>query len=80
MPLWYPPIVVQFKPTSKLPYWKLQYPTYMKDTDFDAHIKFFKKTIKDNGETVEADIINLFGFTLGSIHCIMTHSSVTIVE
>ncbi len=40
----------------------------MKDTDLDAHIKFFKKTIKANGETVEADIINLFGFTLQSIH------------
>jgi len=28
------------------------------------HIKVFRKTIKDNGEIVEADIINLFGFIL----------------
>jgi hypothetical protein len=29
-----------------------------------AHIKVFKKAIKANGETLEVDIINLFGFTL----------------
>jgi hypothetical protein len=27
MPPWYPSVVVQFEPTSKLPYQKLQYPT-----------------------------------------------------
>jgi hypothetical protein len=47
-----------------LPCQKLQYPTYVKDIDHDAHIRVFKKIIKVNGETVEADIINLFGFTL----------------
>jgi len=52
------------KPTNKLPYKKLQYPTYVKDTDLDVHIKVFKKAIKANGETMEANIINLFGFTL----------------
>jgi hypothetical protein len=52
------------KPTNKLPYHKLQYPTYVKDTNPNAHIKVFKKTIKVNGEIVEANIINLFGFTL----------------
>jgi hypothetical protein len=36
----------------------------MKDINPDAHIKVFKKTIKANGETVEVNIINLFGFTL----------------
>jgi hypothetical protein len=46
-----------------LPYKKLQYPIYVKDNDLDAHIKVFKKAIKVNGEIVEADIINLFGFT-----------------
>jgi hypothetical protein len=46
-----------------LPYKKLQYPIYVKDNDSDAHIKVFKKAIKVNGEIVEADIINLFGFT-----------------
>jgi hypothetical protein len=30
----------------------------MKDIDRDAHIIIFKKVIKANGETMEADIIN----------------------
>ncbi len=51
------------EPTTKLPSRKLQYPTYVKDTDPDAHIKVFKKVIKANGEVVEANVINLFGFT-----------------
>ncbi len=42
---------------------KLQYPIYVKDTYPNAHIKIFKKAIKANGETMEADIINQFGFT-----------------
>jgi hypothetical protein len=46
-----------------LPYRKLQYPTYVKDIELDAHIRVFKKAIKTNGEIVEVDIINLFGFT-----------------
>ncbi len=52
------------EPTTKLPYRKLQYLTYVKDTDSDVHIEMFKKTIKANGETMEVDIINLLGFTL----------------
>jgi hypothetical protein len=36
----------------------------MKDIDPDAHIIIFKKAFKANGETMGADIINLFGFTL----------------
>ncbi len=65
IPPWYQPFAVQhvLKPTTK-PYMKLQYSTYVKDTDRDAHIRVFKKAIKANGETMEADIINLFGFTL----------------
>jgi hypothetical protein len=43
---------------------KLQYPTYLKDIDSDVHIRVFKKGIETNGEMGEADIINLFGFTL----------------
>jgi hypothetical protein len=42
---------------------KLQYPTYVKDTDLNVHIRVFKKVIKVNGETMEANIINMFGFT-----------------
>jgi hypothetical protein len=66
LPPWYQPLVVQHvsKPTTKLPYKKLQYPTYVKDTNLNVHIKMFKKPIKANGETMEVDIINLFGFTL----------------
>jgi hypothetical protein len=36
----------------------------MKDIDHDVHIRVFKKIIKVNGEIVDDDIINLFGFTL----------------
>jgi hypothetical protein len=36
----------------------------VKDTDLDVRVKVFKKTIQINGEIVEADIINMFGFTL----------------
>jgi hypothetical protein len=60
----YQPPIVQLvtKPTTKLPYMKLQYPTYVKDIDPDAHIKVLKKAIKTNGEIMEVDIINLFRF------------------
>jgi hypothetical protein len=64
MPPWRPLIAIQSKLTSKLPYQKFQYPTYMKVTNLDGHIIVFKKIIKVNGETMEANIINLFGFTL----------------
>jgi hypothetical protein len=43
-------------------YKKLQYPTDVKDLDPNAHIKILKKAIKDNGETMEVDLINMFGF------------------
>jgi hypothetical protein len=33
------------------------------DIDLDIHIKIFKKAIKVTGETMEVDIINIFGFT-----------------
>jgi hypothetical protein len=36
----------------------------MKDTNPNVHIKIFKKAIKANGKTMEANIINLYGFTL----------------
>ncbi len=45
-------------------YKKLQYPTYVKVSNFDDHIKVFKATIKTNGETMEVDIINMFGSIL----------------
>ncbi len=60
---WYQLILVLSKPTSKVPYQKFQYPTYVKDTDLDAHFRVFKKMIKANGETTKVNI-NLFGFTL----------------
>ncbi len=51
------------KTNNQLPYKKLQYPTYVKDINHDVHIRIFK-VIKANGDTMEADIINAFGFTL----------------
>jgi hypothetical protein len=36
----------------------------VKDTNHDTHIRVFKKAIKANGEIVEINIINMFGFTL----------------
>jgi hypothetical protein len=33
------------------------------DIDPYIHIKIFKKAIQVNGETMEVDIINLYGFT-----------------
>jgi hypothetical protein len=65
IPPWYQPPVVQpiSKLATKLPYKKLQYPTNVKNTNPDAHIKIFKKAIKTNGETTEVDIINMFSFT-----------------
>jgi hypothetical protein len=36
----------------------------VKDINPDVHIRICKKAIKANGETMEADIINLFGFIL----------------
>jgi hypothetical protein len=41
---------------------KLQYLTFIKDIDPDAHIRVFKKAMKVNGETIESNTINLFGF------------------
>ncbi len=66
IPPWYQQPIVQFvlEPTIKLSYKKLQYPTYVKNTNLNAHIKVFKKAIKANGETMEVDLINLVGFTL----------------
>jgi hypothetical protein len=65
IPPWYRPPFIQPipKPATKLPYMKLQYPTYVKNIDLDVHIKVLKKTIKANGETMKANIVNLFGFT-----------------
>ncbi len=58
------PLVTSPKLATKLPYKKLQYPTYVRNTNPDVHIKVFKKAIKTNGETVEVDIINnMFSFT-----------------
>jgi hypothetical protein len=64
MPPWYPPITIRYEPISKFSYQKFQYPTHVKDIDPIVHIKIFEKTIKANGETVETNIINMFGFIL----------------
>ncbi len=64
MPPWYPLVAIQCEPTNKLQHLNFQYPTYMKDTNFNAHIKVFKKAIRANREIMEPNIIDLFGFTL----------------
>ncbi len=60
----YPSVVIQLEPTSKLLFRKLQYPTYVNDTNLNVHIRIFKKVIKASMKIVEADIINMFNFTL----------------
>jgi hypothetical protein len=69
IPLWYQPPVMQLvlEPTTKLPYMKLQYPTYVKEINLNAHIKVLKKGIKASGEIIKSDIINLFNLLLGII-------------
>jgi hypothetical protein len=53
-PPWYPPLVAHLlELASKLSYKKLLYPTYVKDTNPNAHIRVFKKVIKGNGEIVK---------------------------
>jgi len=48
---------------SNKPYRRpLNYHKYVKDYDPDAHVKVFKATIKSNGETEDAEIVNLFSF------------------
>ncbi len=43
------------------------YPKYVKDFDLDAHVRMFKVVIKANSEIDDAEIINLFSFTLKDI-------------
>jgi hypothetical protein len=47
--------------------WPLNYPKYVKDSNPDAHVKMFKVVIKANSEIDDAEIINLFSFTLKDI-------------
>jgi hypothetical protein len=42
----------------------LNYPEYVKNFDPNAHVKFFKATIRTNGGIDNVEIINLFSFTL----------------
>jgi len=52
----------------KRPYcWPLNYVEYAKDVDPNAHVKAFKVAIKTNGETNDAEIVNLFSFNFGNI-------------
>jgi hypothetical protein len=36
----------------------------VKDSDPDAHVKVFKTTFRANGERKDAEIVNMFSFTL----------------
>jgi hypothetical protein len=42
----------------------LSYPIYKAGTNLDAHVRVFRKAINANGEKDDANIINLFCFTL----------------
>ncbi len=51
-----------------MPYcWPLNYLEYVKDFDPNVHVRVFKATIRTNGETEDAKIVNLFSFTLRDI-------------
>jgi hypothetical protein len=41
----------------------LNYPEYVKDFDLDVHVKVFEATIRANGETKDAKIVNMLSFT-----------------
>ncbi len=45
----------------------LNYLEYVKDSDPNVHVKVFKVAIIANGETNDAEIINLFNFTFKDI-------------
>jgi len=45
----------------------LNYPEYVKDLNPYAHVRVFKATIKENCETKDAKIVNLFSFSLKDI-------------
>ncbi len=47
--------------------WPLNYPKYVKDSDLNVHVRMFKVTIRENSETYDVEIVNLFGFTLRDI-------------
>jgi hypothetical protein len=66
IPPWYPTHTTQLipKPTTELTCKKLQYPIDVKEINPNAYIKVFKKAIKTNGQTMEANIINIFDFIL----------------
>jgi hypothetical protein len=42
----------------------LNYFEYVKDFDPDAHVKVFKANVRENSETHDAKIVNMFNFTL----------------
>jgi hypothetical protein len=45
----------------------LTYPEYVKDFDPNVRVRVFKATIRANGETKDAKIVDLFSFTFKNI-------------
>jgi hypothetical protein len=43
------------------------YPKYVKNSNPNVHVKVFKVAIKANGETKDAEIVNLLSFTFRHI-------------
>jgi hypothetical protein len=54
-------------PLSKPYHRPLNYLEYVKDSDPDAHVRVFKASIRANSETNDAEIVNMFNFTLKDI-------------
>jgi hypothetical protein len=67
-PSWYPiqPPITPNPPPSKK---SLPYPIYIMGMDLDAHVLVFHKAIHANGKKNDADIVNLFCFTLHDAIC-----------
>jgi hypothetical protein len=51
-------------PPNKPYHRPFNYPKYVNNSNSDAHVRVFKAAIRGNNETNDANIVNLFNFTL----------------
>jgi hypothetical protein len=54
-------------PPSRPYYRPFNYLEYVKDSNPNVHVRVFKVAIKANNETDDAEIVNMFNFTLKDI-------------
>jgi hypothetical protein len=54
-------------PPNKPYHRPFNYPKYVKDSNPNVHVRVFKVAIRANGETKDAEIVILFGFTFRDI-------------